>query len=291
MEFNSRSVVGSMFKNFTRSIRHRPLHPKKYPKVNIEDVDLNPIKYGFRREREPIIAQSPTKTLFSNFELAQKYIEAGKKVPTRFMSQIDSEKARKQFEEFQQQLELEEPHFKIGGNQIYFPQGRICLLRPNAKHTPYQAKFLVPKSMNRIDLRDYLWNIYGLRALNVTVQLMPAKWNRGAFDNARYRVPQLKKMTVDMAEPFIWPDVPAAKVEQVKSQRVGSEKIVHHNVSKGSDQNKPLDVYDGMYSEKVIPKRFIPDQIKRKGVKSVKGFGKIVNAKDNRQLLEKFLNL
>lgn len=289
MEFNSRTVVGSVFKNFTRSLRHKPLRPERYPKVNIEDVDLNPPKYGFRRQREPIIAQAPTKTLFPNVELAKQYIEAGKRIPNRFMSQMDSEKALEQFETFQQQLELEEPHFKIGGNKIYFPQGRICLLRPNAKHTPYQAKFLVPKSMNKMDLRDYLWNIYGLRALNVTVQLLPAKWARGAFDNARYRIPQLKKMTVDMVEPFIWPEVPKEKIEQVRAQRAGSEKIVQHNVASGSDLKKPLDVYDGMYAEKVVPQRFIPGQVKRQGSKVIKSFGKLASTKDDRQQLEKFL--
>ena len=65
-----------------------------------------------------------------------------------------------------------EPHFRVGNKQLFFPKARIILLRPNAKHTPYQAKFIVPKSFNKLDLRDYLFHLYGLRAMNVTTQLL-----------------------------------------------------------------------------------------------------------------------
>lgn len=61
-------------------------------------------------------------------------------------------------------IEQGKEHFKVGGNKVYFPKARIILLRPNAKHTPYQAKFIVPKSFNKLDLRDYLYHIYGLKS-------------------------------------------------------------------------------------------------------------------------------
>ena len=80
MDGNTRSgrLVASIWKSFTRSIHYKPLAPNKYPKVNVNDVDLNPPRYGFRRIRPPIIAQSPTKTLFPSVEIAKKYIEEGK---------------------------------------------------------------------------------------------------------------------------------------------------------------------------------------------------------------------
>ncbi|AOW25850.1 hypothetical protein MEW_00153 [Candida albicans P60002] len=293
MDGNTRSgrLVASIWKSFTRSIHYKPLAPNKYPKVNVNDVDLNPPRYGFRRIRPPIIAQSPTKTLFPSVEIAKKYIEEGKRVPNRFMDQFGPDHARKEFEEFQEKLALEEPHFKIGGKQIYFPQGRICLLRSNAKHTPYQAKFLVPKSMNKMDLRDYLWHIYGLRALNITVQLQPARWKRSPYGLGRYRSPQLKKMTVDMMEPFIWPEVPQAKLDLLKTQRDNSLKTVQQNTAVGADKLKPLEVYDGMYKEQVQPQRFVSEKFKREAEKNIKLYNKVVQSRSDRKSLENYLGL
>ncbi|RCK56344.1 54S ribosomal protein L41, mitochondrial [Candida viswanathii] len=291
MESSSRSVASSMMKVLTRSLHYKPLLPSKYPQVNVKDLELHPKKNKDRKQREPIIAQSSTETLFPSAELAKMYIEAGKPVPRRFRDRMTPERAREQFQEFQEKLESEEPHFTIGGNKVYFPQGRICLLRPNAKHTPYQAKFLVPKSMNRMDLRDYLWHIYGLRALNVTVQLQPAKWKRGPMDNGRYRGPQLKKMTVDMAEPFVWPDVDQASVERAESRRLSAMEIVDHNTAVGSDVKKPLTAHDGLYVEKVVPQKLIPHQVSRTARKEIREYKKLLGTKDNRQLLAQFLGL
>ncbi|KAI5955746.1 MRP20 [Candida jiufengensis] len=273
-----------------RSVHHK-LTPSTYPKVQSSKVELNPPKYGFRKIRPPILAQSPTKTLFPNSELAKLYIENGKPIPNRFMSQIDSQRAHEEFEKFQENLSLDEPHFTKGKNKVYLPGGRICLLRPNAKHTPYQAKFLVPKSMNKMDLRDYLWNIYGLRALNVTVQLQPATWKRGPQDLARYRIPQLKKMTIDMAEPFVWPEVSQIKIKELKQQMDESEKIVKHNIADGSDKNKTLDVYDGMFKGDTKPKRYIPKQILKSNYNSVKEINKGLNSNDKRSQVASYLGL
>ncbi|EMG46608.1 MRP20 54S ribosomal protein L41 [Candida maltosa Xu316] len=291
MDIQSRSFVNTVFKTFTRSLRHKPLSPRRYPKVNVNDVDLNPTRYGFRKIRPPIIAQSPTETLFPSFELAKKYIEAGKRVPNRFTDKRTPEQAREEFESFQEKLALDEPHFTIGGKQIYFPYGRVCLLRSNAKHTPYQAKFLVPKAMNKMDLRDYLWHIYGLRALNITVQLQPGTWKRGPNDLGRYRAPQLKKMTVDMAEPFIWPEVPQATVDRIQNMHQTSRKVMEKNMAQGSNKNKPLEACDGIYKEKEVPSVFISQQFKREQRRSIDKYNKVVGAKKNRAALESFLGL
>lgn len=99
-------------------------------------------------------------------------------------------------------------HFRVGSKSLYFPTARVVLLRPNAKHTPYQAKFIVPKSFNKLDLRDYLFHVYGLRALNVTTQLQHARYERDTPFAGRFRGPQIKKMTIDMESPFVWPAEP-----------------------------------------------------------------------------------
>ncbi|CEP62883.1 mitochondrial 54S ribosomal protein uL23m LALA0_S06e06040g [Lachancea lanzarotensis] len=162
-------------------------------------------------------------------------------------------------------IEQGKPHFKVGETQLYFPKARVILLRPGAKHTPYQAKFIVPKSFNKLDLRDYLYNIYGLRALNVTTQLLHGKYTRVNQVMPRYRSAQIKKMTIDMAEPFVWPEEPenkdpwgAALVEDLNKYREEQTRI-------GSDKFKPGTAFDGAlgpYQPAAQP--FIPKFLKRR---------------------------
>ncbi|SCU83305.1 LAFA_0D02828g1_1 [Lachancea sp. 'fantastica'] len=162
-------------------------------------------------------------------------------------------------------IEQGNPHFKVGATQLFFPKARVILLRPNAKHTPYQAKFIVPKSFNKLDLRDYLYNIYGLRALNITTQLLHGKYTRVNQVMPRYRSAQIKKMTIDMAEPFVWPEEPvdkdpwgAALVEDLNKYREEQTRI-------GSDKFKPGKAFDGAlgpYQPGAQP--FIPKFLKRR---------------------------
>ena len=157
-------------------------------------------------------------------------------------------------------------HFRVGSKELYFPKARVILLRPNAKHTPYQAKFIVPKSFNKLDLRDYLYHVYGLRAFNITTQLLHSRYMRvGAFVG-RFRGPQIKKMTIEMEEPFIWPEAPApgevdrwnAEVQE-ELKKYGRE--AQANI--GSDANKPITAFGGTmgpYGEGAQP--FIPRSLR-----------------------------
>lgn len=142
------------------------------------------------------------------------------------------------------------PHYQVGGKELYFPKARIILLRPNAKHTPYQAKFIVPKSFNKLDLRDYLFNIYGLRALNITTQLLHGKYMRVSPYAGRFRGPQIKKMTIEMEDPFIWPNEPKIGDNDnwnkpfVEKLNKFSEEQETKNV--GSDKFRPDTIFDGL---------------------------------------------
>lgn len=247
---------------------HYKVAKKQYPEVKVEDVVLNPPRAGFRKVRPPLLSQLVTDTLFPSIEIRNKYVEAGKPIPRKFGSQSD-EIARRNYLRFQEEVAAGEPSFKVGGNQIYFPSGRICLLRPNAKHTPYQAKFLVPKSMNKMDLRDYLWHIYGLRTVNITVQLLHAPFKRGLTDYARHRGPQLKKMTVDMLEPFVWPEVPKDLEEQAKKDSDNERQVIEHKNSSGSDKLKPIEAYDGLYKRPSLPDAFVSSKSRREGAERV----------------------
>lgn len=157
------------------------------------------------------------------------------------------------------------PHFKVGEKQLYFPKARIILLRPNAKHTPYQAKFIVPKSFNKLDLRDYLFHIYGLRAMNVTTQLLHAKYTRANQVMPRYRGPQIKKMTIDMAEPFVWPEEPKDKNPWSASLVKELNKFREEQTRVGSDAFKPGTSFDGALGPyQPVAQPFVPKFLKRK---------------------------
>ena len=244
-----------------RFIHHRE-NFRRYPKVNINDVELEKPRFRFRKIREPLISQSVKETLFPNTEIKRRYLKAGKPVPIKYRY-INDKIGRRNYEKYQEEVALGLPHFRVGEKKIYFPKGRICLLRPNAKHTPYQAKFLVPRNFNKMDLRDYLWHVYGLRALNVTVQLLHAKFQRGPDDHARYRGPQYKKMTIDMEEPFIWPELPQSVVENANKTFDNQLMALEQKTATGSDKLKPSDAFDGLYNKPVLVDQFIPRRARK----------------------------
>ncbi|VEU21837.1 DEKNAAC102870 [Brettanomyces naardenensis] len=174
-------------------------------------------------------------------------------------------KSKKIVEFVRDAIDSDEPNFKVGAREIYFPSARVCLLRPNAKHTPYQAKFIVPKSFNKLDLRDYLWHIYNLRVLNITSTLTAATFDRSLPIpyRTRYRSPQVKKMTVDLIDPFVWPaesaDFKAEKelVDDLKIFREDKQTAI------GSDKKKPTEAFGGILDPEPRAMNFIAKGIRR----------------------------
>jgi large subunit ribosomal protein L23 len=163
----------------------------------------------------------------------------------------------------QASIDKGEPHFRVGGNKQYFPTARVILLRPNAKHTPYQAKFIVPKAFNRLDLRDYLYHVYGLRAFNITTQLLHAPYTRMGNAVARYRTGQIKKMTIDITEPFVWPEEPVNKDAWNVSFFKELEKYSEEKQAFGSDRLKAGTAFGGVLGPyKHKPEPFIPKSLK-----------------------------
>lgn len=272
-----------------RSVHYKANH-RTYPKINIDDVQLTHPRYGYRRERAPLLSQSVTDTMFPAMEIKKKYLEAGKPVPIKFTSKSD-EIARRNHENFQEQVALGLPHFRVGEKPVYFPKARVCLLRPNARHTPYQAKFLVPRNFNKMDLRDYLWNVYGLRALNVTVQLLHARFTRGMDDHARYRGPQYKKMTIDMEEPFVWPELPKHIVDGARQFKLDQIEIMETLHGVGSDKGKPNDAFDGLYKKPDLANIFVPASAKKALSEKVRVMSEKAEAKGDRALVAEFLKL
>lgn len=280
--------------NFLRNFRalrqvHHRVKPSQYPKVNVEDVELNPPRYGFRKERGPLLHQQVTDTLFPAEEIKKLYKEQGKPVPIRFKADLDAIQ-RRNYEKFQEEVAAGLPHFRVGEQQVYFPKGRVCLLRPSAKHTPYQAKFVVPRSFNKMDLRDYLWHCYGLRALRVTSQLLHSKWNRSMDDVARHRGPQYKKMTIDMEQPFIWPDLPEDLTDHSRKVKLDQVKYMD-SFRGGSSKEQPTGAFGGLYDKPALPQAFVLKKNQQKLQASLAKHTAAEELLHDRAKLAKFLNL
>jgi large subunit ribosomal protein L23 len=85
----------------------------------------------------------------------------------------------------------------------------ITLLRREA-HGPNFATFQVPLRFTKLDIRDYLWNLYNVETKSVrshVKQSPPMRDPRGRT----YRPLSKKYMIVELAKPFAWPEVPENK--------------------------------------------------------------------------------
>jgi len=283
------STIRSLVVAGVRGLHYKEV-AKNYPKVNINDVVLEKPRFGYRKNRAPLISQQVTDTVFPSTEIKARYRAAGKPVPIKYRSNSD-EISKRNYERMADEIAVGKPHFKVGNKKVYFPKARIALLRPNAKHSPYQAKFLVPRNFNKMDLRDYLWNVYGLRALNVTVQLLHARFNRAGEDYARYRGPQYKKMTIDMLEPFIWPEIPQSLVEEAEYDHKNERDVILQKNRTRSDKLKPIDAFDGLYKIPTLPNAFVSTKLKKSGESEVAAYNKQVELQADKELVSKFLNL
>ncbi|KXG47440.1 Ribosomal protein L25/L23 [Penicillium griseofulvum] len=91
------------------------------------------------------------------------------------------------------------------------PQFRVALVRtPNL--TPRYAQFRVPLNFNKFDLRSYLWHLYGVASLGIRsyVQAQPiTRVSRDGKGFGPWRRPKSqKRMTVELKEPFVYPEAP-----------------------------------------------------------------------------------
>ncbi|KAL2783561.1 ribosomal protein L23-domain-containing protein [Aspergillus keveii] len=105
--------------------------------------------------------------------------------------------------------------------QVYLPNFTIALIR-----TPFLpprfASFYVPLNFNKLDIRDYLQRLYGVGVLRVrsyVEQMKVTRMKRNGNGYGQLRRPQSKKrMTVEMREPFVWPEAPEDMTPWEKDQ-------------------------------------------------------------------------
>ncbi|ATZ56114.1 Bcmrp20 [Botrytis cinerea B05.10] len=102
---------------------------------------------------------------------------------------------------------------KMGRKEIFLPNFTITLLRtPNSP--PSFASFIVPLNLNKLDLRDYLWNAYGIEVRGVRSYIQAQKLREGKpgakmpTPRKWFRPRSIKRMMVEMDRPFVWPEEP-----------------------------------------------------------------------------------
>ena len=72
----------------------------------------------------------------------------------------------------------------------------------------------MPLNLNKLDLRDYLWNVYDIRVNSVRsyIQLQKMRQDKPGAKRPSprkwYRPRSIKRMTVEMEQPFVWPEEP-----------------------------------------------------------------------------------
>ncbi|KAH0545535.1 hypothetical protein FGG08_000366 [Glutinoglossum americanum] len=105
------------------------------------------------------------------------------------------------------------PPIRLGKKQVFLPNFTLTLLRTPFLPPTY-ASFIVPLNLNKLDIKDYLYNAYGIRVLSVRsfIQQQRVREDKpGARRPAPrrwFRPRAIKKMTVEMDKPFVWPEEP-----------------------------------------------------------------------------------
>lgn len=110
--------------------------------------------------------------------------------------------------------------FKMGYKKVYLPTSVFTLVRGSGSLPPNQAMFHVPLNTNKFDVRDYLYNLYGLVTTNVKVMIQQAELQRGTTAqrnrglHMQKKLPMTrpassKRVIVTMTSPFKYPDPPS----------------------------------------------------------------------------------
>ncbi|KUJ06766.1 uncharacterized protein LY89DRAFT_790162 [Mollisia scopiformis] len=111
---------------------------------------------------------------------------------------------------------------KLGRKQIFLPNFTLTLLRTPTQPATF-ASFIVPLNLNKLDLRDYLWNAYGIsvRGVRSYIQQQKVRQDKPGAKRPKprkwYRPRAIKKMMVEMEKPFVWPAVPESFEDWDKS--------------------------------------------------------------------------
>ncbi|KUI60699.1 54S ribosomal protein L23, mitochondrial [Cytospora mali] len=104
--------------------------------------------------------------------------------------------------------------FRTGEKKVFLPNHVITFVRPKANQPPTTATFHVPLTFNKLDFRDYLWNVYNVEVTSVRSfvnQMQVRQRSFKGFGGKWYRPRSQKMMVVDLVKPFVWPEAPEDK--------------------------------------------------------------------------------
>ncbi|KAL8339877.1 hypothetical protein RB601_006144 [Gaeumannomyces tritici] len=103
-----------------------------------------------------------------------------------------------------------------GGKRVFLPNHVITFITPKPLQPPNWATFIVPLKFNKLDLKDYLRNAYGVEVGRIRsfISGKPLVKHK-EFSDGRESVPgqtrrprSEKKMIVELAVPFVFPSPP-----------------------------------------------------------------------------------
>ncbi|KAJ9138941.1 hypothetical protein NKR23_g8243 [Pleurostoma richardsiae] len=125
---------------------------------------------------------------------------------------------------------LRKAPFRIGGKKVFLPNHVITFVRPKPRQPANLATFIVPLQFNKLDFRDYLYNVYNVEVRAVR-SFINGQAPRQKHDGTGpwYRPRSKKMMTVELLKPFVWPEVP----EDLK----GWDKEMHEAQQKARTQS------------------------------------------------------
>ncbi|KAK2052257.1 ribosomal protein L23 [Colletotrichum caudatum] len=99
------------------------------------------------------------------------------------------------------------PNFRLGTKQVFLPNHVVTLIRKD-RAPPNWATFNVPLTFTKFDLRDYLWNLYGVEVTAVRSWVKQSPIERKGASAGYFRPQSQKFMTVQMTKAFVWPAPP-----------------------------------------------------------------------------------
>lgn len=109
------------------------------------------------------------------------------------------------------------------------PKFTVALVRTPGL-SPYHARFLVPLDFSKYDLRDYLYHAYNVRCFNIRsyVKQMPVRDTREQPRHF-FRPDSKKYMTVEMEQPFVWPEVESLEPWSQKERKEEVDRATETN--------------------------------------------------------------
>lgn len=191
--------------------------------------------------------------------------------------------------------EKDEPHFKVGEKKVYLPEGAITLLPNLPNMSPYFARFKVPKTYNKLDIRDYLFHLYGMKVFDMRVSLSRRKFLPQKNKKNHYLSSQEKVIVVRMEKPFVWPSIIGTEKSDkiyrdlMKNYKLFTEEAMHRS---GSDLMKPCPehIFEGIGGHlEPLPQPFISKNVYKQWNKEIMHNREVNEDKKLSQTLEKAL--